>query len=126
MWEVSFTQSYFDVSGEYAGSDSHWVLESKFGDTQTLLKELQSLENCPELEVTPDDIDSMWKECRQNPLQPVSITIARGEYLQTAQYDDFEGTTEAEVNCQYVSDKKKPKPVEDNSEQLELFSVDLP
>ena len=130
MWKLSIIQNYYDCEGFWAGQGYPVSLESKFGQTEAVLNEIQNFlkeENDKKpLEVKTDDLNDLWKKAREDPRKQYQLTLREEEYTPPRPNDDFEGVVCIELYATYeVNQTPTATPIESNPqpepEQLNLF-----
>ena len=126
MWELRIGQSYYDEEGIWTGMGYPIILESKFGDTEALLTEIQNFlkgegDNEP-LTVNRDELEKLWNEAREDPRHTYDLLLRADAHEE----EDFKGTVAIELSLSYNIEEAKKRQTpetqpEPEPEQLDLF-----
>ena len=131
MWEVNLIQAYYDHEGIWCGMSTPVILESKFGDTQAVLKEIKTFlseqGDTDPLTIEDHQIDTLWEKARQDPRCDQELALRTDDYVSDEPEDEFEGVVQIQLWVKYNIEKSREKleaqqdPPAPQTEQLELF-----
>lgn len=132
MWELKLIQSYFDTEDLWAGIGYPVSLQSNFGDTESVLKEirefLEEQNDSEPLAVELDEVEFLWTKAKKDIRQTVELTLRTNDYQDSNEYnDEFEGTVRLQLSASYSMEKAKEKQTpqqgtpQPEPEQLNLF-----